>query len=147
MPYTERVSARRKSRVRKFTAHFRPGLRAGKERYLRSPTGRGAAKPDFDREGTEPGYGYLWLRMAKPYAGETLAGIRRSLTEPKWRLRTATVILTCRTSRMRCTTPNIPTVNRHLAPSCAPRRTTSCEWKTGVVRNTSNSPRSTERRN
>ncbi len=25
-----------------------------------------------DREGTEPGYGYLWLRMAKPYAGETL---------------------------------------------------------------------------
>ncbi|MDK3050379.1 DUF2345 domain-containing protein [Klebsiella michiganensis] len=29
-------------------------------------------KPDFDREGTEPAYGYLWLRMAKPYAGETL---------------------------------------------------------------------------
>ncbi|MCG5130383.1 type VI secretion system tip protein VgrG, partial [Enterobacter mori] len=29
-------------------------------------------KLDFDREGTEPGYGYLWLRMAKPYAGETL---------------------------------------------------------------------------
>jgi len=29
-------------------------------------------KLDFDREGTEPGYGYLWLRMAKPYTGETL---------------------------------------------------------------------------
>ncbi len=29
-------------------------------------------KLDFDQEGTEPGYGYLWLRMAKPYAGETL---------------------------------------------------------------------------
>ncbi|EMM6469483.1 type VI secretion system Vgr family protein [Enterobacter cloacae complex sp. IR5428] len=34
--------------------------------------GRYRLKPDFDREGTEPGYGYLWLRMAKPYAGETL---------------------------------------------------------------------------
>ena len=29
-------------------------------------------KLDFDREWTEAGYGYLWLRMAKPYAGETL---------------------------------------------------------------------------
>ena len=28
-------------------------------------------KLDFDREGTEPGYGYLWLRMAKPYSGDT----------------------------------------------------------------------------
>ena len=34
--------------------------------------GRYRVKPDFDGEGTEPGYGYLWLRMAKPYAGETL---------------------------------------------------------------------------
>ncbi|EPT7109398.1 DUF2345 domain-containing protein, partial [Klebsiella michiganensis] len=34
--------------------------------------GRYRVKPDFDREGTEPAYGYLWLRMAKPYAGETL---------------------------------------------------------------------------
>ncbi|EOW6803739.1 type VI secretion system Vgr family protein [Cronobacter muytjensii] len=34
--------------------------------------GRYRVKMDFDREGTEPGYGYLWLRMAKPYAGETL---------------------------------------------------------------------------
>ncbi|MEG5552585.1 type VI secretion system tip protein VgrG, partial [Enterobacter wuhouensis] len=34
--------------------------------------GRYRVKPDFDQEGTEPGYGYLWLRMAKPYAGETL---------------------------------------------------------------------------
>lgn len=33
--------------------------------------GRYRVKPDFDREGTEPGYGYLWLRMAKPYAGDT----------------------------------------------------------------------------
>ncbi|ENZ8945073.1 type VI secretion system Vgr family protein [Enterobacter hormaechei] len=28
-------------------------------------------KLDFDREGTESGYGYLWLRMAKPYSGDT----------------------------------------------------------------------------
>ncbi len=34
--------------------------------------GRYRVKPDVDREGTESGYGYLWLRMAKPYAGETL---------------------------------------------------------------------------
>ncbi|EHN8831566.1 type VI secretion system tip protein VgrG [Enterobacter hormaechei] len=33
--------------------------------------GRYRVRLDFDREGTEPGYGYLWLRMAKPYAGET----------------------------------------------------------------------------
>ncbi|SLV13805.1 VgrG protein [Klebsiella variicola] len=34
--------------------------------------GRYRVKPDVDREGTESGYGYLWLRMAKPYAGDTL---------------------------------------------------------------------------
>nr|QKQ33720.1 type VI secretion system tip protein VgrG [Escherichia coli] len=34
--------------------------------------GRYRVKMDFDREGTEPGFGYLWLRMAKPCAGETL---------------------------------------------------------------------------
>ncbi|EIR1989341.1 TPA: type VI secretion system tip protein VgrG [Salmonella enterica] len=34
--------------------------------------GRYRVRLDFDREGTEPGYGYLWLRMAKPYAGDTL---------------------------------------------------------------------------
>ena len=34
--------------------------------------GRYRVKLDFDREGTESGFGYLWLRMAKPYAGETL---------------------------------------------------------------------------
>ncbi|MBM9569528.1 type VI secretion system tip protein VgrG, partial [Citrobacter sedlakii] len=33
--------------------------------------GRYRVRLDFDREATEPGYGYLWLRMAKPYAGET----------------------------------------------------------------------------
>lgn len=34
-------------------------------------TGRYRVKLDFDRTGTEQGYAYLWLRMAKPYAGDT----------------------------------------------------------------------------
>lgn len=33
--------------------------------------GRYRVRLDFDRDGTDPGYGYLWLRMAKPYSGET----------------------------------------------------------------------------
>ncbi len=28
-------------------------------------------KLDFDRNSTEQGYAYLWLRLAKPYAGDT----------------------------------------------------------------------------
>ncbi|WP_145560348.1 type VI secretion system Vgr family protein [Yersinia mollaretii] len=34
-------------------------------------TGRYRVKLDFDRNDTESGYAYLWLRMTKPYAGET----------------------------------------------------------------------------
>lgn len=34
--------------------------------------GRYRVKVDFDRGETEPGYGYLWLRQAKPFSGETL---------------------------------------------------------------------------
>ncbi|ENA9698524.1 type VI secretion system tip protein VgrG [Salmonella enterica subsp. enterica] len=33
--------------------------------------GRYRVKLDYDRDGSSPGYAYLWLRMAKPYAGET----------------------------------------------------------------------------
>lgn len=33
--------------------------------------GRYRVKLDFDRNGTEQGYAYLWLRLAKPYAGDT----------------------------------------------------------------------------
>ena len=33
--------------------------------------GRYRVKLDFDRNGSEQGYAYLWLRMAKPYAGDT----------------------------------------------------------------------------
>ncbi|TNV23004.1 type VI secretion system tip protein VgrG [Buttiauxella sp. B2] len=34
-------------------------------------TGRYRVKLDFDREGAEQGYAYLWLRQAKPYSGDT----------------------------------------------------------------------------
>ena len=33
--------------------------------------GRYRVRLDFDRNGSEQGYAYLWLRMAKPYAGDT----------------------------------------------------------------------------
>lgn len=33
--------------------------------------GRYRVRLDFDRDDTEQGFAYLWLRMAKPYAGET----------------------------------------------------------------------------
>lgn len=35
------------------------------------PDGRYRVRLDFDRNGTEQGYAYLWLRLAKPYAGDT----------------------------------------------------------------------------
>lgn len=34
-------------------------------------TGRYRVRLNFDRNSTEQGYAYLWLRMAKPYAGDT----------------------------------------------------------------------------
>ncbi|MGC1024010.1 type VI secretion system Vgr family protein [Pantoea agglomerans] len=34
-------------------------------------TGRYRVKLDFSREDAEPGYSFLWIRQAKPYAGET----------------------------------------------------------------------------
>ncbi|EBV9190160.1 type VI secretion system tip protein VgrG, partial [Salmonella enterica subsp. arizonae serovar 18:z4,z23:-] len=35
------------------------------------PQGRYRVKLDFDRNSPEQGYAYLWLRLAKPYAGDT----------------------------------------------------------------------------
>lgn len=35
------------------------------------PDGRYRVKLDFDRNSTGQGYAYLWLRLAKPYAGDT----------------------------------------------------------------------------
>ncbi len=39
--------------------------------------GRYRVKPDFDREGTEPGYGYLWLEAGKVEYGTTATYMRK----------------------------------------------------------------------
>ncbi|RRE16223.1 type VI secretion system tip protein VgrG [Klebsiella pneumoniae] len=39
--------------------------------YWLDPDGRYRVKLDFDRNSAEQGYAYLWLRLAKPYAGDT----------------------------------------------------------------------------
>ncbi|HCI6415204.1 TPA: type VI secretion system tip protein VgrG, partial [Klebsiella quasipneumoniae subsp. quasipneumoniae] len=76
MPYTERYCFRPAEIPRPEIHGTLPARIESREKndiYARlDEQGRYRVKPDFDREGTEPGYGYLWLRMAKPYAGETL---------------------------------------------------------------------------
>lgn len=114
MPYTERYCFRPAEIPRPEIHGTLPARVESREKndiYAHlDEQGRYRVKPDFDREGTEPGYGYLWLRMAKPYAGETLGWHTPSPTAPKWRLRTAMAISTCRTSRMRCTTRSTRTL-------------------------------------
>ncbi|SWX70432.1 VgrG protein [Klebsiella pneumoniae] len=76
MPYTERYCFRPAEIPRPEIHDTLPARIESREKndiYAHMDgQGRYRVKPDFDREGTEPGYGYLWLRMAKPYAGETL---------------------------------------------------------------------------
>ncbi|MCF8598250.1 type VI secretion system Vgr family protein [Klebsiella sp. 2019SCSN059] len=76
MPYTERYCFRPAEIPRPEIHGTLPARVESREKndiYAHlDEQGRYRVKPDFDREGTEPGYGYLWLRMAKPYAGETL---------------------------------------------------------------------------
>ena len=76
LPYTERYCFRPVEIPRPVIPGTLPARIESREKndtyaYL-DEQGRYRVKLDFDREGTEPGYGYLWLRMAKPYAGETL---------------------------------------------------------------------------
>ncbi|HDR1954489.1 TPA: type VI secretion system tip protein VgrG [Enterobacter hormaechei] len=75
MPYTERYCFRPVEIPRPEIHGTLPARIESREKndiYAHlDPQGRYRVKLDFDREGTEPGYGYLWLRMAKPYAGET----------------------------------------------------------------------------
>ncbi|TLI78656.1 type VI secretion system tip protein VgrG [Escherichia sp. E2748] len=75
-PYTERYCFRPAEIPRPVIAGTLPARIESREKndtYAHlDEQGRYRVKQDFDREGTEPGYGYLWLRMAKPYAGETL---------------------------------------------------------------------------
>ncbi|WP_061709055.1 type VI secretion system Vgr family protein [Pseudenterobacter timonensis] len=76
MPYTERYCFRPAEVPRPEIHGTLPARVESREKndiYAHlDAQGRYRVKLDFDREGTEPGYGYLWLRMAKPYAGETL---------------------------------------------------------------------------
>ncbi|BBV89925.1 type VI secretion system Vgr family protein [Enterobacter roggenkampii] len=76
MPYTERYCFRPADIPRPEIHGTLPARIESREKndiYAHlDEQGRYRVKPDFDREGTEPGYGYLWLRMAKPYAGDTL---------------------------------------------------------------------------
>ncbi|WP_273948846.1 type VI secretion system Vgr family protein [Escherichia coli] len=76
MPYTERYCFRPAEIPRPVipgTLPARIESRGKNDIYAHlDGQGRYQVKMDFDREETEPGFGYLWLRMAKPCAGETL---------------------------------------------------------------------------
>ena len=76
MPYTERYCFRPADIPRPEIHGTLPARIESREKnaiYAHlDEQGRYRVKLDFDREGTEPGYGYLWLRMVKPYAGDTL---------------------------------------------------------------------------
>ncbi|ELN9421818.1 type VI secretion system Vgr family protein [Enterobacter ludwigii] len=76
MPYTERYCFRPTEIPRPEIHGTLPARVESREKndiYAHlDEQGRYRVKPDFDREGTEQGFGYLWLRMAKPYAGDTL---------------------------------------------------------------------------
>ena len=75
MPYTERYCFRPADIPRPEIHGTLPARIESREKndiYAHlDEQGRYRVKPDFDRESTEPGYGYLWLRMAKPYSGDT----------------------------------------------------------------------------
>ncbi|WP_151995259.1 type VI secretion system Vgr family protein [Buttiauxella massiliensis] len=76
MPYSERYSFRPVEIPRPEIHGTLPARIESREKndiYAHlDEQGRYRVKLDFDREGTEQGYGYLWLRMAKPYSGDTL---------------------------------------------------------------------------
>ena len=76
MPYTERYCFRPNMIPRPEIHGTLPARIESREKNATyahlDDQGRYRVKLDFDREETEQGYGYLWLRMAKPYTGETL---------------------------------------------------------------------------
>lgn len=76
MPYTERYCFRPVEVPRPVIPGTLPARIESREKntiYAHlDEQGRYRVRLDFDRDGTEPGYDYLWLRMAKPTAGETL---------------------------------------------------------------------------
>lgn len=75
MPYSERYCYRPVEALRPEIHGTLPARIESREKdniYAHmDDQGRYRVKLYFDRETTEPGFAYLWLRMAKPYAGET----------------------------------------------------------------------------
>ncbi|EJT8725244.1 type VI secretion system tip protein VgrG [Escherichia coli] len=76
MPYTERYCFRPAEIPRPVIPGTLPARIESREKndiYAHlDDQGRYRVKLDFDRNSTEQGHAYLWLRMAKPCAGETL---------------------------------------------------------------------------
>lgn len=75
IPYSETVCYRPALLNRPVVAGTLPARVESEEKhdtyaYLDNQ-GRYRVRLDFDRSETEPGYAYLWLRLAKPYAGDT----------------------------------------------------------------------------
>lgn len=75
MPYSEQFCCRPKEEPRPkiygtLPARVESRVKNDIYAYLDNQ-GRYRVKLDFSREDTEPGYNYLWIRQAKPYAGET----------------------------------------------------------------------------
>ncbi|HFO3997478.1 TPA: type VI secretion system Vgr family protein, partial [Escherichia coli] len=75
MPYTERYCFRPAEIPRPLIPGTLPARIESREKndiYAHlDGQGRYRVKMDFDRNSTERGYAYLWLRLARPYAGDT----------------------------------------------------------------------------
>ncbi|EBR3179970.1 type VI secretion system tip protein VgrG [Salmonella enterica] len=83
-PYTERYCFRPAEIPRPLIPGTLPARIESREKNDIYPhldeQGRYRVRLDFDRDATAPGYGYLWLRMAKPTAGES-SGWHMPLTD------------------------------------------------------------------
>lgn len=75
MPYSERYCYRPPELPRPQISGTLPARIESREKHdtyaWLDEQGRYRVRLDYDREQSEAGYAYLWLRMAKPYAGET----------------------------------------------------------------------------
>ncbi|HCL5290340.1 TPA: type VI secretion system tip protein VgrG, partial [Salmonella enterica] len=84
VPYTERYCFRPAEIPRPLIPGTLPARIESREKndiYAHlDEQGRYRVRLDFDRDATDPGYGYLWLRMAKPTAGES-SGWHMPLTD------------------------------------------------------------------
>ncbi|EOG3203040.1 type VI secretion system Vgr family protein, partial [Salmonella enterica] len=84
VPYTERYCFRPAEIPRPLIPGTLPARIESREKNDIYPhldeQGRYRVRLDFDRDATDPGYGYLWLRMAKPTAGES-SGWHMPLTD------------------------------------------------------------------